>query len=93
MIYTYLDMNKLCYSANVLRFAYNSTIIPVMALRLSCIVEMMPCFCPQVNMRIWTPHHIKENYSYYTLNTKKQFNQQAHHLELTRMVQAILLYM
>ena len=26
-----------------------------MAFRLSCVVEAMPCFCPQVNMRIWTP--------------------------------------
>ena len=28
----------------------------------------MPCFCLQVDMRIWIPHHIKENYSYHSLN-------------------------
>ena len=38
---------------------------------ISCVVEVTPCFLYiffrlQVNMRIWTPHHIKENYSYHT---------------------------
>ena len=57
-IYTYLDTDKLCYASRVLRFAYNSTMAWVMAFHLSCIVEVTPCFCLQVSMRIWTPKGI-----------------------------------
>ena len=67
MICTYLDVGKLCYAARALRLAYISTMVQVMAFHLSCIVEETPCFCPQVNMKFWTPRHIKENYSYHTL--------------------------
>ena len=63
MIYTYLDADKLRYAARELRFAYNLTMARVIAFHLSCVIEAMPCFCPQVNVRIWTPYYIKENYS------------------------------
>ena len=63
MIYTYLDTDKLCYSINALRFAYNWTMVQVMAFHFSCIVEATPCFSLQIDMRIWTPHHIGENFS------------------------------
>ena len=66
MIYTYLDKDKFCYATRALRFAYNSMMVRVMAFRLSCVVEAMPCFV-QVDMRIWTPHHIKEDYPYHSL--------------------------
>ena len=67
MIYTYLDTDKLCYANSALRFVYNWTMVQVMAFHFSCVVEAMPCFCSQVDMRIWTPHHIKENFSYHSL--------------------------
>ena len=50
MIYTYLDADQLCYAARALRFAYNSMMVRVTAFRLSCVVEAMPCFCPQVHV-------------------------------------------
>ena len=68
MIYTYLDADELCYATRAIRFACNSTMAQVTAICLSCIVEATSCFCPQVSMRIWTPHHIKENYSHHSLN-------------------------
>ena len=63
------DLLGHCFAARALRFAYNLTIAWVMAFRLSCVVEVTPCFSPQVNMRILTPHHIKDNYSYHSFNT------------------------
>lgn len=42
-----------------------------MAFCLSCVVKAMPCYCPQVNMKNWTLHRIKENYLYHSLNVFK----------------------
>ena len=41
----------------------------VTAFRFSCVAEVVPCFCllVHVNMKSWTPYHIKENYSYHSL--------------------------
>ena len=43
MIYTYLDVDKLCVATRALRFAYNSMMAQVTAFRLSCFVEATPC--------------------------------------------------
>ena len=74
MIYTYLDADKLRYAARVLRFAYNLTMAQVIAFHLSCVIEAVPCFCPQVNVRIWTPYYINGNYSYHSKSFSSFFS-------------------
>ena len=64
MLNTWMWTN--CYAARALRFAYNSSMVQVTAFRLSCVVEVTPCSCTQVNMRIWIPYRINENCSHYT---------------------------
>ena len=72
------------YDAGVFRFAYSSTMAQVTAFRLPCVVEATRCFSLQVNMRIWTPHHIKENYSYHSLICLSVQTQSQHSLSLCK---------
>ena len=61
MIYTYLDTDKLCYAARSTRFAYNSTMVEVMALFvMGCWSDAM--FFPQVN---YNYENLKHSYSKY----------------------------